>query len=95
MERWVVRDRAGREIYLTRAEWEDHILANHPELSGLLDEVLNTIHLGRRKQDRLRPNKYFYRYSSSRLPGTYTQIIVVVLFKSENNNYVVAAWPTN
>ena len=95
MDRWTVQDRAGREIYLTRREWEEHILAHHPELDGLLDEVLNTIRSGHRKQDRLRPNKYFYRRLCSQLPGEYTQIVVVVLFKPEDNNYVVAAWPAD
>ncbi|MCB8946062.1 MAG: hypothetical protein H6658_20140 [Ardenticatenaceae bacterium] len=94
MEHWTVQDRNGREIYLTQVEWEDHILAHHPELAGLLDEVLATIHSGQRKQDRIRPNKYFYRRRSDLLPGNFTHIVVVVLFKPQNN-YVVAAWPTS
>jgi hypothetical protein len=61
----------------------------------LLDEVLDTIRSGRRKQDRIRPNKYFYRRPCDWLPGEYTQIVVVVLFKPENNNYIVAAWPAD
>lgn len=91
MQRWMVVDRFGREIYLTEAEWEDHIMVRHPELEGLLDDVLETIRHGRRKQDRIRPNKYFYRRNCSRLPDEFEHIIVVVLFKP-NNNYVVAAW---
>jgi hypothetical protein len=95
MERWTVQDPRGRDIYLTKSEWETHILLNHPELDGLLEDVLNTIRFGRRTQDRIRPNKYFYRYPCDRLPDGYTQIVVVVLFKPESNNYVVAAWGTD
>lgn len=94
-EKWIVQDKDGREIYLTQQEWEDHILSHHPELNGFLDEVLETIRRGKRKQDRIKPNKYFYHLSCDKLPGFYTHIIVVVLFKPRNNNYVVAAWPTS
>ncbi|MBK9050320.1 MAG: hypothetical protein IPL78_05160 [Chloroflexi bacterium] len=54
MDRWTVTDKEGREIYLTRVEWQTHIQANHPQLVGLLDDVLRTIRLGKRKQDRIR-----------------------------------------
>jgi len=92
MERWTVTDRDGREIYLTDVEWETHIQANHPQLVGRLDDVLRTIRLGKRKQDRIRPNKYFYHHPCPRLPGQFTAIVVVVLFLP-GNNYVVGAWP--
>lgn len=92
VERWTVADKDGREIYLTRQEWENHILAHHPQLTGLLDDVLRTVRLGQRKQDRIRPNKYFYRHPCPRLPGHFTEIVVVVLFLP-GNSYVVAAWP--
>ena len=91
MHRWTVRDRAGREIYLTQERWQ-HIVSRHRALLGHLDDVLNTLRLGRRRQDALQPFKYFYYRHSDSLPGYYNSIAVVVL-SHEGNRYVVTAWP--
>jgi hypothetical protein len=36
MQRWVVNDRQGREIYLTEERWE-HIVSRHKALVSHLD----------------------------------------------------------
>jgi hypothetical protein len=57
--KWTVRDRLGNEIYLTEERWR-HILESRPEMEPFLDEFLETIRTGRRKQDSLLPDKFFY-----------------------------------
>ena len=91
MRRWTVRDRAGREIYLTEERWQ-HIVSRHRALTGHLDDVLKTIRLGRRRQDALQPFTYFYHRRCETLPGYYNSITIVVLCH-EDNRYVVTAWP--
>jgi len=59
MENWVTRDRYGNIIYFTEERWQ-HILEARPELEPLLDKFLETIRTGRRKQDALIPNEYYY-----------------------------------
>jgi hypothetical protein len=48
-KKWFVRDREGREIYLTEEQWE-HIISRHSELRNHLDDVLKTVQRGRRRQ---------------------------------------------
>jgi len=91
MRKWTVRDRQGREIYLTEERWQ-HIASRHKPLAEHLDDVLATIRLGRRQQDSLQPFKFFYRRRCEILPGYYNSITVVVLSFSDNR-YVVTAWP--
>jgi len=59
VSKWTVRDRYGNEIYMTQERWE-HILGSRPDLEDHLDEFLETLRTGRRRQDPLVPNKYFY-----------------------------------
>ncbi len=100
-KRWVVRDRRGREIYLTEERWK-HIQEYHPELADHLDEVLDTIKTGRRKQDPFEPDKYRYYRSCDDLPPEFNHIVVVVVFRTRRraggitqaNNFVTTAWPT-
>ena len=56
MRKWTVRDRHGREIYITEERWK-HITERHEELSGHLDDVLDTVRKGHRKQDAILPYK--------------------------------------
>ena len=97
--RWVVQDRSGNTIYLTRERW-DHILEYHDELENHLEDVLKAIQVGRRKQDAMDPCKYKYqRYCADLLPE-YNHIVVVVIFKKRvdesglfvANNFVLSAW---
>lgn len=91
MQRWIVQDKNGLEVYLTEERWQ-HILLRHPPLSNHLKDILNTIRFGRRKKDRLQPFKYFYHRRCDTLPGLFTHITVVVLNQPENNRYVVTTW---
>jgi hypothetical protein len=91
VKRWEVVDRAGREIYLTEERWL-HISSGHLALKGHLEDVLDTLRLGRRRQDQLQPFKYFYRRHCDTLPGAYNRIAVVVI-EQPNNRYVITAWP--
>ena len=99
MHKWTVKDRYGNEIYLTRERWE-HILCYHIELSGLLDDLLDTLRKGQRVQDPLDPHKYKYRSRCDALPLDYNTIVVVVKFSTRvqtdgglaSNNFVITAW---
>ncbi len=69
--RWTIRDRDGREIYLTQERWE-HILepTNHPEMEDCEEELKQTIQLSRRQQDPLNPQKYTYAKASAEIVCT-------------------------
>ena len=101
-EKWIIRDRYDNEIYLTEERW-DHILEYHPELEGHLDNVLNTLKQGRRKQEPTMPDKYrYYRRCDELLPDR-NHIVVIVIFStrqrpdgtSSRNNFVTTAWPAD
>ena len=91
MRRWMVRDRRGREIYLTGERWK-HIVERHEELSAHLDDVLDTVRKGHRKQDAIRPYKYTYVRRCESLPGDFNRIVVEVVFRPDDNNFIVTAW---
>ncbi len=99
MRQWVLYDRDGREIYLTEEQWA-HIISGHRELRHHLDDVLNTIRQGRRRQQPTDPNSYVYRLRCDSLRPPYNGIMVVVAFRFESdeqgklmaNNFVVTAW---
>lgn len=87
---WKISDRWNNEIILTEERWT-HISEYHWELFGRLDDVLKTIQFGKRKQDKLIPNKFYYTYPFVDLPHNYTHINVVV--KLGLNKFVVTAYP--
>ncbi len=99
--RWMVRDRYDNDIYLTQERWE-HITEaiNHPEMSAYGEYLKETVQSGKRKQDPLNPQKYFYIKSFDDLAENNTHIIAIVLFRfSEgpngepvSNNYIVTAY---
>lgn len=99
MQKWTVHDRHGNSIYLTQERW-NHILRYHSALEGLLDELLNTLRKGWRRQDPADPSKYKYYMRCDVLPVDYNTIVVVVKFSSREhadgtvipNNFVVTAW---
>jgi hypothetical protein len=100
-KRWTVQDRDGREIYLTEERWR-HITApdGHPEMADYEQGLQSTIRTGRRTQDSLLPNKYYYSKAFLDLPEGNSHIIAVVLFTfatDENgrampNNFVTTAY---
>jgi len=83
---------------MTAERWQ-HALEKRPWLADHLEEALNTLRLGHRKQDPLRQNKYkYYRRCDDLLPE-YNHIVVIVLFgqqleegRSVSNNYVTNVW---
>ena len=92
-----VKDRHGREIYLTEERWR-HAL-DHPGMGErLLNSVLLTLKVGSRKQEALDPSKYKYRRRFEDLPEDYTHIVVVVKFgidsvdSSKENSFVLTAY---
>lgn len=99
MRRWSVQDRRGRPIYMTQERWE-YIVAKHPELEGHLDNLLNTLRTGRRRQDKRDSQTYTYRRACESLPTPYNYIVVAVAFRWRElpdgttvpNNFVVSAW---
>lgn len=91
----VVLDKYGNSIYLTEERWQ-HILERHDELSFLKEEVLKTVRVGKRRQDPLFPDTFYYHRICSKLPSRFTHIEVVVIFRSKDekpNNFVVTAYP--
>lgn len=100
-KRWTIQDRYGQAIYLTDERWQ-HIIApeNHPGMAGFEEQLQETIKSGRRTQDSLIPNKYYYRKAFENLPDGNNHIIAVVVFRTsvdaEGNsvadNFVVTAY---
>lgn len=77
--RWQVRDRYGNSIYMTAERWQ-HAVKNRDWLADYLEQTLDTLRLGRRKQDPMNPNKYkYYRECQALLPD-YNHLVVIVLF---------------
>ncbi|MFQ6100720.1 MAG: hypothetical protein ACE5OS_05745 [Anaerolineae bacterium] len=99
-EKWTVQDRYGNEIYLTEERW-NHILEYHPELEGHLDNVLNILKKGRRKQEPTMPYKYRYYGRCDELLPDYNHVVVIVILGTRQcpdgisvlNNFVTTAWP--
>lgn len=100
MRRWTVKDRQEREVYLTEERWE-HILSKHAELTGRLNDVLDTVRLGRRRQSKQDPNTFLYSRRNEALPVPYNTIIVCVAFRQQHstdifqtmhNNFITTAW---
>ena len=55
---WQVPDKWGNLIELTDERWQ-HILENHWELREHLDEILETVQTGRRKQSAIAPPQIY------------------------------------
>ena len=95
MLRWTVRDRYGNEIYLTEERWA-HIFDKHDELIDRLDDLLDTVQYGRRRQEASDPQRYRYRRAYDDLLYGFNHIVAVVVFRSDTsgipNNFVVTAW---
>jgi len=99
VRKWTVRDRHGRAIYLSEERWT-HIVERHGELREHLDDVLDTVRRGRRRQEPFDPQAYRYYWRCDSLPEGYTHIMVIVAFRFrtvpdgtvEPNNFIVTAW---
>ena len=99
MKKWTVQDRHGNTIYLSEEHWQ-HILKSRPELEPFLEQFLDTIRTGRRRQDPLMPNEYRYFKQFDELLSENNHIIVFVVFKTQldeasnyvPNNFVVTGW---
>jgi len=89
-----IQDQFGNAIYLTDERWE-HIVEEHSELDGHRAEVLNTVRSGKRSQDPLIPNKFFYNKKLRQLIEDFDEIEVVVIFRWQDdkpNNFIVTAY---
>lgn len=98
--RWQTRDSKGNIIYITEERW-NHIVDpdNHPEMEDFEEALIETLKQGKRQQDSLNPQKYFYRRKLDCVSDRNTQIEAVVLFRMRadkdrivSNNYVVTAY---
>ena len=97
--KWTVQDRYGNIVYMTAERWQ-HALEKRPWLADYLEETVDTLRLGRRKQSPLRQNKYKYYRGCDDLLPEYNHIVVVVLFSERlneegqyvTNNYVTSVW---
>ena len=91
-----VEDRWGHPIYLTWERWE-HALGHPGMHEGLLDNVLETLRKGGRKQDKFDQSKFKYMSQFSELPMAYTHVEVVVKLGWQGappttNNFVLTAY---
>jgi hypothetical protein len=95
MRRWTIHDRYENEIYLTEERWE-HILEGHDELNGRLDDLLDTLRYGQRRQEALDPQRYRYRRAYDDLLYGFNHIVAVVVFSYDPSggpdNLVATAW---
>ena len=87
---WKVKDRWNNEITLTEERWE-HIKYWHPDLEDHLDEVLQTVKVGKRRQDIMDPKKYIYFRETKILLPEYNLILVIV--KLSLKNFIITAYP--
>jgi len=87
---WITKDRFGNEIVLTDERWQ-HIVDGHWELNGLVDDVLDAMRFGTRKQFADDPTKYRYARKFSKLLHGYTHIIVIV--RLAPSGFVITAYP--
>jgi hypothetical protein len=88
-----IQDRKGRVIYLTQERWE-HALAHPGMHDDLLEQIIECVRQGKRKQDVYDPAKFKYIHSFSNLPMGYTDVVVVVKFgwQLEANNFILTAY---
>lgn len=88
-----IRDKRGNIIYLTDERWE-HILENHSDLDSHRDKVISTIRSGKRTQDPLLPDKFYYNKKFLQFLDEYDEIEVVVISrwqKNKSNQFIVTA----
>jgi len=57
MNKWTIQDKYGNTIYLTEERWK-HILESRLDMEPFLEQFLETIRTGRRRQEALIPNEY-------------------------------------
>lgn len=89
-----IQDQLGNVIYMTDERWE-HIVEEHAELDGHRAEVLSTVRSGKRSQDPLIPNKFFYNKKLRQFIEDFDEIEVVVIFRWQHekpNNFIVTAY---
>ena len=58
----IVQDKYRHTIYLTDERWS-HIARRHSVLKNFKNEILKTIRIGKRNQDDLHPDQFFYRHA--------------------------------
>ncbi len=92
-----VQDQYGNEIYITEERWQ-HISTGHREMRNNFEDLLKTLRLGKRKQDRENPKKFLYTRRFGHMPPA-TVMLVVVKFdfvrtvgRNLPNNFVLSAY---
>ncbi|MCI0616084.1 hypothetical protein L0244_24125 [bacterium] len=99
MAKEYAQDRHDNEIYITDERWA-HICIEHPDMVGYKEHLLETLRKGKRKQDELHLQKYFYTKSFRDLIWPNNHIVVVVRFaylvddrgNETANNFVLTAY---
>ena len=82
-----VADPDGREVVLLRRIWEDKIVRDHPELSGHLDAVMDTVANPDHVEPDMIPNRTrFYRRSA----GPSRWLMAVVSYEQQPARIITA-----
>ncbi|MBI2001477.1 MAG: hypothetical protein HYY01_02885 [Chloroflexi bacterium] len=82
----VASDASGHSIYLTDERWR-HICDEHPEMDAYRDKVLDSLRLGRRFQDSVRPDVFLYYRDYADLPHGNTTIVVGRAFRRQGQRH--------
>ena len=86
-----IKDKSGRNIHLSKERWT-HINQEHPEVSGYIEEIKETLKSPTKIKtyEHDKDIRYYYNYYKSReFPAKYLLIIVKYL---NGNGFIITAY---
>ena len=78
LHRRIIRQQIGRNLSRVQQAVQEGPLSSIPREEGCDDKVVDTLRLGRRFQDSVRPNVFLYHRDYADLPFGNTAMVVVV-----------------
>ncbi len=83
-----IRDKSGRNIYLTDERWK-HINQEHPEVAPYLEEIKDTLKYPMKinKYELAENVRYYYRYFKEK-----TKYLLVIVKYLNNHGFVITAY---
>jgi len=90
MKLFEVKDKTGRNIYLTKERWK-HIVSEHPEMSNIIEEVKETLKrpLKITQYSYDEDVRYYYTYLKRRIKAQYLLVIVKYL---NRKGYIITSY---